>query len=55
MKELSTEAKALLQQRERARATKDFALSDSVRDQLVSLGIEVRDTHQGQVWSWIVK
>ena len=55
MKELSTEAKALLQQRERARATKDFALSDRVRVQLVSLGIEVRDTPQGQVWSWIVK
>lgn len=33
----------LLAQRQEARAKKDFALSDKIRDQLTSLGVEVKD------------
>ena len=41
---------ALLELRERARAGKDFALSDAVRERLEAAGIEVRDTPQGVTW-----
>jgi len=36
--------------RQRARAAKDFAASDAVRDGLAALGIEVRDTSDGVTW-----
>jgi cysteinyl-tRNA synthetase len=36
--------------RRRAREAKDFATSDAVRDGLVALGIEVRDTPDGAAW-----
>ncbi len=36
--------------RARARADKDFATSDAVRDGLAAAGIEVRDTPAGQEW-----
>jgi cysteinyl-tRNA synthetase len=42
---------ALLELRARARAGRDFATSDWVRDRLVDAGIEVRDTPQGVTWS----
>jgi len=41
---------ALLAQRADARAAKDFARSDSLRDELAALGVEVKDTPAGQVW-----
>ena len=41
----------LLDVRGRARAAKDFATSDLVRDGLAGAGIEVRDTPQGPTWS----
>ena len=40
----------LLARRKEARDRKDFAASDSLRDDLANLGIAVRDTPQGQVW-----
>ena len=40
----------LLQLRTRARAGKDFAASDLIRDRLVELGVEVRDTPDGARW-----
>jgi hypothetical protein len=40
----------LLELRARARAAKDFAASDWIRDQLDSAGIEVRDTPEGARW-----
>jgi cysteinyl-tRNA synthetase len=43
-------ASALLEARERARATKDFATSDRLRDELVDLGVAVTDTPHGQRW-----
>ena len=44
-------AAALLEQRAAARAGKDFAASDRLRDQLAALGVAVKDTPAGQEWS----
>ncbi len=41
---------ALLQLRAQARAAKDFATSDRIRDQLTDAGVEVRDTPDGALW-----
>lgn len=40
----------LLLKRQEARAAKDFALSDSLRQEVLDLGVSVRDTPDGQVW-----
>lgn len=40
----------LLEIRAAARAAKDFATSDLVRDRLGAIGVEVRDTPDGQTW-----
>jgi cysteinyl-tRNA synthetase len=42
---------ALLEQRTAARAAKDFATADAIRDQLKSAGIDLEDTPQGPTWS----
>ncbi len=41
----------LLAIRAKARAAKDFATSDVIRDELVALDIEIRDTPDGATWS----
>ncbi len=41
----------LVQQRQQARANKDFAAADAVRDVLSQAGITVEDTTQGARWS----
>jgi cysteinyl-tRNA synthetase len=41
------EADALLAEREEARAAKDFARADEIRDQLAAMGWEVRDSSEG--------
>ena len=43
-------AAALLEAREKARAAKDFATSDRLRDELAASGIAVTDTADGQQW-----
>ena len=49
--DLPAEAKALLAQRETARANKDFKRSDELRDELLKkFGIRVNDTKDGQRW-----
>ncbi len=40
----------LLHLRAEARATKDFARSDALRDALLQMGVSVRDTPEGQTW-----
>jgi cyanophycinase-like exopeptidase len=40
----------LLTLRAKARADKDFATSDQIRDQLAAAGVEVRDTPSGPTW-----
>ncbi|WP_395690877.1 cysteine--tRNA ligase [Nocardioides sp.] len=42
---------ALLEQRAEARAAKDFATADAIRDRIKSAGIEVEDTPDGPKWS----
>ncbi|MDQ1662930.1 MAG: cysteinyl-tRNA synthetase [Blastococcus sp.] len=39
-----------LEQRQAARARKDFAAADAIRDQLTALGVTVEDTPQGPRW-----
>jgi cysteinyl-tRNA synthetase len=46
-------AAAMLESRELARATKDFATSDRLREQLAALGVAVTDTADGQRWTAI--
>ncbi len=47
--ELPEGAAALLARRAEAREARDFATSDALRDELAALGVEVRDTRDGQV------
>jgi cysteinyl-tRNA synthetase len=42
---------AVLAQREAARARKDFAAADAIRDQLAAAGVLVEDTADGPRWS----
>ena len=44
------EIDALVAARTEARATKDFAAADRIRDELTALGIVVEDTPNGPVW-----
>jgi len=39
-----------LEQREAARARKDFAAADAIRDQLLAAGVVVEDTVRGPRW-----
>lgn len=41
------EAGRLMEEREVARAAKDFARADEIRDRLAAIGYEVRDSAQG--------
>lgn len=44
------QAEALLAQRVDARAAKDYARADALRAELAALGVEARDTPEGQTW-----
>jgi cysteinyl-tRNA synthetase len=48
--ELEPEVAAILAAREAARAARDWAASDRLRDELAALGIAVEDTRDGQRW-----
>jgi cysteinyl-tRNA synthetase len=41
----------LLEMRADARSNKNFALSDKIRDRLLAVGIEIKDTKEGVSWS----
>jgi len=43
--------KGLLEQRAEARANKDFATADAIRDRIKDAGIEIEDTPDGPRWS----
>jgi cysteinyl-tRNA synthetase len=43
-------AAELIAERERARAARDFAAADRLRDRLATLGVEVTDTRAGTTW-----
>jgi len=51
IRKLTYEQSQLLQQREIARASKDFAESDRLRSLLEESGLEIQDGPQGQSWS----
>ena len=42
----------LIEMRNQARANKDFAMSDQIRDQLIALGIQLKDTKEGTSFSF---
>jgi cysteinyl-tRNA synthetase len=44
------EIEALVAQRDEARAARDFARADALRDQLSERGVELLDTPQGTRW-----
>lgn len=48
--DISDAQKALLGEREAARAAKDWAKADHIRDELLSQGIELRDSEHGVIW-----
>jgi cysteinyl-tRNA synthetase len=50
-KVLTAEMQRLLDQRALARTEKRWSDSDQLRDKLESLGLEIKDTAQGQTWS----
>lgn len=43
--------KTVLDQRAAARARKDWAAADAIRDQLTALGLTIEDTPDGVRWS----
>ncbi|MBR2803461.1 cysteine--tRNA ligase [Candidatus Saccharibacteria bacterium] len=51
--DIAEESSALLRERAEARAAKDFAKSDEIRDKLAAMGISVKDTADGQVWGYL--
>lgn len=51
-RKLSPELQSLLEARIAARQEKNWALSDSLRDQLLLAGLELKDGPDGQSWSW---
>jgi cysteinyl-tRNA synthetase len=44
-------ARALVEQRAEARARKDYAAADRIRDELAAAGVTVKDTPKGPTWS----
>ena len=52
---LDPELQALLDERASARATRDWAASDRLRETLADRGIAVEDTRDGQRWHRIAE
>ncbi len=52
---LSTELRSMLDERAAARAARDWAASDRLRDELLAQGIAVEDTRDGQRWRRLVE
>ncbi|MGI6036078.1 MAG: cysteine--tRNA ligase [Limnochordia bacterium] len=43
----------IIELRGQARARRDFATADAIRDRLREMGISLEDTHQGVRWRWV--
>ena len=50
---LDAEVEALIEARQNARKEKDFAKADEIRNQLLEMGIELKDTREGVKWKRI--
>lgn len=48
--DITEEQKTILNERQNARDTKDWSKADELRSALLSQGIEIKDTPNGQVW-----
>lgn len=48
---LDQEIEALIAKRQEARKAKDFAAADAIRDQLLAMGIVLKDTREGVKWT----
>ncbi len=48
--EAATEIDRLVAERVAARAAKDYALSDKLRDDLAARGVEIMDSASGSTW-----
>ena len=42
-----------IEQRKQAKLNKDYSLADSIRNELLEKGIELKDTREGTTWSKI--
>ena len=51
VRELTAQMQTLIDERAKARIEKRWADSDSIRVQLENLGLQVKDTSDGQIWS----
>ena len=49
--DLDSEIEELIKQRQEARANKDWATADRIRDELKEKGIILKDTPQGVTWT----
>lgn len=49
--DIDSEVEALIAKRQEARANKDWATADKIRDDLKAMGIIVKDTPQGVTWT----
>jgi cysteinyl-tRNA synthetase len=53
--DLAAELRSMLDERSAARAARDWAASDRLRDELLARGIAVEDTRDGQRWRRLVE
>ncbi len=53
IEDITAEQKEIIQNRNEARAAKDWAKSDELRDQLAEQGIGLRDTNSGAIWYYL--
>ena len=52
---LDSEVEALIEERQAARKARDFAKADEIRDKLLAMGIELKDTREGVKWETSLK
>ncbi|MBX9838766.1 MAG: hypothetical protein K2X69_10705, partial [Silvanigrellaceae bacterium] len=50
----SSEIQQKLEERKRARANKDWAKSDAIRDELLAQGVQIQDAPSGTKWTIII-
>ncbi|MCQ2511490.1 MAG: cysteine--tRNA ligase, partial [Lachnospiraceae bacterium] len=48
---LDADIEALIQERTAAKKAKNFARADEIRNQLLEMGIVLKDTREGVVWT----